>query len=66
MISNASSDDYCVVPLPDCFNPDIPLDSGDFATVEPPASVMVERDALLEPLVEQQNLSEQENIVSVL
>ena len=25
MISTASSDDYCVVPLPACFNPDIPL-----------------------------------------
>ena len=26
VISTASSDDYCVVPLPACFNPDIPLD----------------------------------------
>lgn len=31
VISTASSDDFCVVPLPPCFNPDIPLneDVGD-------------------------------------
>ncbi len=47
VISNASSDDFCVVPLPACFDPDIPLNADDFeqgSSVEPPASLAQEMD----------------------
>ncbi|XP_028392942.1 next to BRCA1 gene 1 protein-like [Dendronephthya gigantea] len=60
VISNASSDDYCVVPLPACFNPDIPLNSGDFAAVESP-EMMMEPEVLLEPLVDEQKQANEEN-----
>lgn len=44
VISNASSDDYCVVPLPACFDPDIPLNIEDYdepqgSSVERPVSL---------------------------
>lgn len=47
VISNASSDDYCVVPLPACFDPDIPLFSEDCdepqeSSVERPVSLAEE------------------------
>ena len=37
VISNASSDDYCVVPLPACFDPDIPLNSEDYVEAQGPS-----------------------------
>lgn len=48
VLSNASSDDFCVVPLPACFDPDIPLDFEDFppnfsVTTEVPLGSPVER-----------------------
>ena len=37
VISNASSDDYCVVPLPACFDTDIPLNSEDYVEAQGPS-----------------------------
>jgi hypothetical protein len=49
VLSIASSDDYCMVPLPACFNPDIPLnfeDLGQGSSVERPVSLAEEINPL--------------------
>jgi ATP adenylyltransferase/5',5'''-P-1,P-4-tetraphosphate phosphorylase II len=67
VISNASSDDYCVVPLPACFDPDIPLNADDFEqalSVEPSVSLAQEMDPLGSP-VDQQDAATYEEQQSV-